>query len=133
MIQHHILVERNYAYLEIRQSPSVDDFISAARLFARDPDFSGYLHRICDFSQANVSHITMDEFMKFVEFAVREVPLFRGTKIALVAPDESRSGIFHAFADQVQNGWVQVFYDPMEAVDWVQEKPATQKSRGPIS
>ena len=49
MIQHTILKAKNYAYIEIRRSPQLAEFISAARLFIMDPGYSADLNRLCDF------------------------------------------------------------------------------------
>jgi hypothetical protein len=120
VIEHTVVTARNYAYITIKGSPDLDAFIRASRIFKSDPGYSIKLHRICDFSQADLSHVSMDMFLRYVEFAVRELGLAPETKIALVAPDRDRMGIFEQFASNVKSGVVQLFTDPMDAVEWIQ-------------
>jgi len=122
VIQHKILKEKNYAYIEVRGKPPLTEFIGAARLFVNDPDYSAGLDRICDFSQANLSHITLDDLITFAQFAKTQIRLLPNTKCAIVAPDVQRSGIFKSFADQIKTGNFQSFTDPMAAVEWITEE-----------
>ena len=124
MIQHKVIAQKNYAYIEFRGQPSLAGFISAMRLFVNDPDYSPDLHRLCDFSQANMSHISIEGLMHFVEFAKSKIPLHRHTKCAIVATEASRSGIFEAFTSHMDTGNFRVFYNPAEAVKWIKEAPA---------
>ena len=120
MIEHTVVTAKNYAYITVKAAPDLDAFIRAARIFTGDPSYSATLHRICDFSQADLSHITMDDFLRFVEFAAREITLAPDTRVALVAPDRDRSGIFEQFIKNFDSGVFGIFTDPMEAVDWIQ-------------
>ena len=124
MIQHKVLAKKNYAYIEFRGQPSLAGFISAMRLFVNDPDFSPDLHRLCDFSQADISHISIGSLMHFVEYAKAKIPLHRHTRCAIVATEANRSGIFEAFTAQMDTGNFRVFYNPAEAVKWIKEVPA---------
>ncbi len=130
MIQHTILKAKNYAYIEIRRSPQLAEFISAARLFIMDPGYSADLNRLCDFSQANLAHITHEDLMRFVNFAVKNIKLHKNTRCALLAPPKEKSGIFEAFASGVDSGNFKVFNDPLEAVDWITEE--VPEERAPI-
>lgn len=121
MIDHHIIREKNYAYIEIKQSPDLDTFIRASRLFVKDPDYSAKLDRLCDFSQADLSHITEQDLMAYVKFAIEEVTLAPGARVALVAPSPDKAGIFEKFADSVDRGSFKLFYDPADAVTWIHE------------
>lgn len=121
MIEHHIIPSKNYAYIEIKQSPDLDMFIRASRLFVADPDFSPSLNRICDFSQADLSHITEQDFEAYVKFAITEIPLSGGTRVALVAPSAKKAGIFKRFADNMGTGTFRVFFEPEDAVAWIHE------------
>ncbi|MEP5764929.1 MAG: hypothetical protein ABJ308_10050 [Halieaceae bacterium] len=123
MIQHRILKEKSYAYVEVRQTPTLGELVRAARLLVKDADFSADLNRICDLSTANLSHFKIDELVQFVDFAKQYVPLSRTARVAIVAPDEARSGILRSFAELIDTGLFQMFYDPAEAVKWVQERP----------
>jgi hypothetical protein len=124
VIQHKVLAKKNYAYIEFRGQPSLAGFISAMRLFVNDPDYSADLHRICDFSQADVSHITIGSLTHFAEYAKAKIPMHRHTKCAIVATEANRSGIFEAFVDHMETGNFRVFYNPAEAVKWIKEVPA---------
>lgn len=119
MIEHHIIKTKNYAFISIRQSPMLEEFLSAARIFVQDPDYSATLNRICDFSQADISHINSIELMTFVEFAKTNIPMAEETKVALVAPTADRSGVLTSFADDIRVGNFRLFYDPQEAVAWI--------------
>lgn len=121
MISHNIIDAKNYAYIEIKGAPQLRDFLVAAKRFVDDPLYSADMNRLCDFSQAKINHITIDEFNTFVKFALSNIPMGRNTKIALVAPERGDAGIFEAFADQIGHGNFQVFFDPMEAVSWMNE------------
>ncbi len=120
MIEHTIVAERDYAYITVKGSPDLAAFIRAARIFVGDPGYSADIHRICDFSQSDMSHVTFDDFMKFVEFALKEVKLAPEAKVAIVAPDKNRAGIFEQFAKNVESGVFKIYMDPMDAVDWIQ-------------
>jgi hypothetical protein len=119
VIKHKILREKKYAYIEISGIPPLAEFLHAARLFIKDPGYSAHLARICDFSQANLSHITLDDLMKFVDFAKTEIQLAPNTKCAIVAPDVQRSGIFKGFTEQIDSGHFKLFTDPLGAVEWL--------------
>lgn len=119
MIEHHVIKSKGYAYISVRQAPGLDVFLHAARLFVSDPAFTHELNRLCDFSQANLSHITESDFKAFVDFAVSNIPLSAEAKVALVAPDESKRGIFQSFSDQIDSGQFRIFTDPDEAVLWI--------------
>lgn len=119
MIEHTIIPKKHYAYIVIKQSPDLATFIRASRLFVSDPDYSASLHRICDFSQADLSHITEDDFKAYVKFAVEEISLEPETKVALVSPSDEKSGLMKRFADQVQSGNFRIFAQPEDAVEWI--------------
>jgi hypothetical protein len=124
VIQHKVLAKKNYGYIEFRGQPSLAGFISAMRSFVNDPDFSPDLHRLCDFSQADVSHISMGSLAHFIEYSRNKVPMYRHTKCAIVATEANRAGIFEAFADSMDTGNFRVFYNPAEAVKWIKKAPA---------
>ena len=119
MIDHTIIKNKNYAYISVRQSPGLEVFLHAAKLFASDPDFEPDLNRLCDFSQANLSHLTESDLTRFVEFAIGGVPLGADAKVALVAPEEEKWGIFKQFSDQILSGQFRIYSDPDEAVEWI--------------
>jgi hypothetical protein len=127
VIQHHILGASNYAYIEIRQAPPLIEFLHAARLFISDKDFSDKLHRICDFSQANLSHITQGDLIKFVHFARTRIRQHTSARCALVTPDSPRGCVFEHFAQQVKNANIRVFQQPEDAVEWVTQQPSANK------
>jgi hypothetical protein len=127
MIQHNILVENHYAYIEVRQSPPLVEFLAAARLFISDPDYSPELHCICDFSQANLSHITHADVVRFVHFVSTRIKRHPRTKCAVVAPDSQRSGIFEAIIQQLTVGNFMVFEQPDDAVQWITGRAANGK------
>jgi hypothetical protein len=115
MIEHTVIAAKNYAYIVIKQSPDLETFIRASRLFINDPDYSASLHRICDFSQADLSQISEHDFNAYLTFALKEISLAPGTRVALVAPSPEKSGI----SDQVQTGTFKIFYQPEDAVSWI--------------
>ncbi|MEX0941030.1 MAG: hypothetical protein WD002_00625 [Pseudomonadales bacterium] len=121
VIEHSIIKAKHYAYITIKQSPDLATFIRASRLFVNDPDYSATLHRICDFSQADLSHITQENFETYVKFALEEVTLAPGTKLALVAPGKNKVGIFKEFAENINAGTIRIFLQPEDAVEWIQE------------
>ncbi len=120
MIEHTVVTAKHYAYITVKGSPHFDEFVRAARIFKSDPSYSASLHRICDFSQADMSHVTMENFLRFTQFALREITLAPNTKVALVAPDRDRMGILEQFALNIESGEFRLFTDPMDAVDWIQ-------------
>ena len=124
MIQHKVLAKKNYAYIEFRGQPSLAGFISAMRLFVNDPDYSADLHRLCDFSQADMSHINIGSLMHFVEYSKAKIPLHRHTRCAIVATEADRGGILEAFTAQMDTGNFRVFYNPADAVKWIKKAPA---------
>ena len=122
MIEHAIIPTKNTAFITIKQSPSLDAFLHAARIFIADPEYTPELHRICDFSQADLSHVTATDFQTFVEFAVSEIKLASSAKVALVAPSAEKSGIFRQFATKVDSGIFNIFYEIEDAMIWMEEQ-----------
>lgn len=134
MIDHHIIARDNYAYIEIKQTPDLDTFIRASRLFIADPGYSANLHRICDFSQAELSHVTRAELNDYVKFALENITLGPTTRVALVAPSPSKAGIFQSFAEHVESGSFRIFFQPEEAVNWIKAAPpvrTAEEQKGP--
>ena len=119
MIEHTIITAKHYAYITIKQSPDLATFIRASRLFVGDPDYSASLNRVCDFSQADLSHITESDLAAYIKFAIEEVSLAPGAKVALVAPSPEKAGIFERFAGDIDQGVFHVFFHPQDAVDWI--------------
>ena len=133
MIEHTIIPAKNSAYIAIKQSPDIAAFIQAARIFTNDPDYNPGLNRICDFSQANLTHITAEDFMKFVEFAVAEIKLAPEAKVALVVPAPERCGIFTQFANKIDSGIFRIFSEPEDAMIWMNQRAAEDDKPGPLS
>lgn len=121
MIEHTIIPSKNTAFIAIKQSPDLQAFIHAARNFINDPEYSASLDRICDFSQADLSHITEEDLGSFVKFAVEEIKLAPSAKVALVAPDPNKRGIFEEFANHVDSGVFRIFNDPEDAMIWIHQ------------
>lgn len=120
VIEHTVVTAQNYAYITIKGSPDFEDFVRAARAFRSDPSYSAKLHRICDFSQADMSHIRMENFLRFIDFAIREITLAPDTRVALIAPDRDRMGILEQFALNIESGVFKIFTDTADAMDWVE-------------
>lgn len=126
MITYKIIKSKNYAYVEITGRPSLSEFMEASLKFTQEPDYSPDLDRLCDFSQANLEHLTLAHFMEYAEFASMKVRLQRGTRVALVARDNDSTSIYRTFAEQVGT---KVFVDPAEAVEWIQSAPEPSPRR----
>lgn len=131
MIEHNIILQKNTAYIAVKQSPTLDEFIRAAKLFINDPDYSAGLNRICDFSQSDLSHITTEDFMAFVEFAITEIKLSPEAKVALVAPNPEKRGIFERFANNIDTGIFRIFNEPEDALIWINQAPGESDLPGP--
>ena len=130
MIQHRVLREQRCIFVEVRQSPSVADFKAAARLLVRDPNYRKELNRLCDLSQANLSHVNIPQLVDFVDFAKENIPMSNSARVAVVVPDTDRAGIIRSFADLVGRGNFRIFQNPMDARKWVQERPGSFKEDG---
>ncbi len=130
MISYNIIKSKNYAFIEIKGQPVLSEFIEASLKFVREPDYSPDLHRLCDFSQANMERISIDQFLEYAEFAKKNVRLHRGTRVALVAPDNDNASIYHSFAEQVDSGVFRVFIDPAAAVEWIKSEPEQTAPQG---
>ena len=133
MIEHTIMAEKNTAYITIKQSPKQETFIQAARIFIHDPDYSPELNRICDFSQADLSHVTAHDFTTFAEFAIAEIKLAKEAKVALVAPDQNKRGIFEQFANKIDTGIFRIFNEPEDAMIWINQRPCEDDLPGPLT
>ncbi len=131
MIEHSIIVSKNSAYIAIKQSPDLATFLQAAKIFINDPDYSPALNRICDFSQANLNHITAEDFMGFVEFAITEIKLAPEAKVALVVPSPDKRGIFEKFANSIDTGIFRLFSEPEDAMIWINQAPGEDDLPGP--
>lgn len=132
MIEHNIIPAKNSAYIAIKQSPDLGTFMQAAKIFIADPDYSPELNRICDFSQADLSHVTAQDFLKFVEFAIAEIKLSPSARVGLVAPGEDKRGIFEQFASKVDTCIFQVFDEPEDAMLWVNQ-PDSDRNQMAVS
>lgn len=130
MIQHRILKEQGCIFVDVRQSPSIEDFKSAASLMIRDPDYRREMNRLCDLSQANVSHITIPELVDFVDFSKQNIPMSASARVAVVVPDADRAGIIRSYADLIDRGSFRIFLNPMDAKAWLQERPGFRKEDG---
>lgn len=133
MIEHTIIAAKNSAYIAIKQSPDLATFIQATRIFINDPEYTPHLNRICDFSQADLSHVTAEDFMKFVAFAITEVKLSPEAKVALVAPDPEKRGIFERFANSIDTGIFRIFSEPGDAMIWMSQVPYEDDLPGPLT
>ena len=121
MISHHIIEEKNYAFIEIKGAPQLRDFLIAAKRLVDDPLYCADMNRLCDFSQSKLDHLTIDEFASFAKYALANIPMGKHTKVALVASERGNAGIFEKLSEQIGRGKFQLFFDPMEAVDWMSE------------
>lgn len=119
MINHNIVKSKNYVYISITESPELDVFLQASRLVVNDPDFTANMHRLCDFSQADLSNISPSGYREYGEFAVKNIPIDENAKLALVSPDPDKRGVFEQFAERVQSGKVRFFDQPEDAVMWI--------------
>ena len=133
MIEHNIIAAKNSAYIAIKQAPELEAFIQAARIFISDPEYHPGLNRICDFSQADLSHVTATDIMKFVEFAITEVKLSPEAKVALVAPSPEKRGIFEQFANKIDSGVFRIFSEPEDAMIWINQAPGEDDIPGPLT
>ncbi len=130
MIQHRILKEQRCIFVEVRQSPSIADFKAAAEFMVRDPGFRKELNRLCDLSQANLSHITIPELVDFVDFSRQNIPMAATARVAVIVPEADRSGIVQSFADLIDRGTFRIFTNPMLARKWLQERPEFYREDG---
>jgi hypothetical protein len=124
MIEHTIIKEKNYAYIVVKQSPDFNAFVKASLNFVMDPGFAPALNRLCDFSQADLSHVEVEDLNAYAAFAKTSIPVVRSTRVALVTPSENRLGLFKAFADSINSiasGYCQTFVDPVDASVWLSE------------
>ena len=119
MITYQIVPERNYAYIEVLGTTSLDEYISATLDFISDPECNPGLDRICDFSRADLSLITFSEIKKFAAFAKEYVVIDRFAKIALVAPDPRKMSMFLVLLGKFSSGRFRIVADLEEAQSWV--------------
>ena len=121
MIEHAIIKAKNYAYIAVKQSPDYQAFVKASLNFVMDPDFVPELNRLCDFSQADLSHITLGELNAYTKFAKSKIPAGSSTRVALVTLNESRLWLFRAFVGRFNSRDFKIFADPGEASVWLSE------------
>jgi hypothetical protein len=130
LIEHTIISQRNYAYVVIKQSPDMEAFLSASRIFVNDPDFSPGLNRLCDFSQADLNHATMTDLLAYAKFAKANIPLAAEARVALVSPGDAKLGLLKSFVSMIPEGKFRVFQDPADAVAWIKEASVVPASAG---
>ena len=123
MIEHNIIAAKNCAYIAIKQAPDLESFIHASRIFVADPEYTPRLNRICDFSQADLNHITAADFKEYRAFAIEHIAIEPETRIALVAPSAEKRGIFEQFANKIDSGMIRIFSEPEDAVIWIHQGP----------
>ena len=130
MIQHRILKEQGCIFIDVRQSPSIEDFKAAATLMTRDPAYRPELNRLCDLSQSNLSQVSIAELVDLVDFTKQNIPMAANARVAVVVPDAERAGIVRSFADLIDRGSFRIFLNPLDAKRWLQERPAMYKEDG---
>ncbi len=130
MIQHRILKELGCVFVDVRQSPSIEDFKAAATLMTRDPDYRKEMNRHCDLSQANLSHLTIAEMVDFVDFSKENIPMSAGARVAVVVPDAERAGIIRSYGELIDHGSFKIFHNPLDAKGWLQQRPGFFKEDG---
>lgn len=130
MIQHRILKEQGCIFVEVRQSPSIADFKAAASLMARDPEYRRDMNRLCDLSQARLSHVTITELVDFVDYSKQNLPMTSTARVAVVVPDAGRAGIIRSYAELIDRGSFRIFTNPLDARKWLQQRPSFRKEDG---
>jgi hypothetical protein len=130
VIQHRILKEHGCIYIEVRKSPLLADFVSASSIMVRDPAYGRDLNRLCDLSQANLSHITIPQLVEYVDYVRKNIPMSSTARVAIVAPNSERAGLLRSFAQLIDRGSFRIFYDPMQARKWVEERPHFYRDDG---
>ena len=119
MIKYKIHMVTNYAFVKVVGAPDLDAYIESAIEFIDDPDFFPGIHRICDFSKADLSAISLSDVKKFADFAREHILLAADSKVALVPPSTRFSGIFESFISRMGNANVQLFADQPSAMAWI--------------
>lgn len=119
MIRYKIHAVTNYEFVKVVGAPDLEAYIESAIEFIDDPDFFPGIHRICDFSKADLSAISLSDVKKFADFAREHVLLAAGSKVALVPPSTRFSGIFESFISRMGNANVQLFADQSSAMAWI--------------
>ena len=130
MITHVIFRPKSYAYIHIDGAPDLNEYIAAAMRFIDDPDYCRNLNRICDFSDASLSPITLMDVKKFSDFAGEYIPISYHTKIALIAPNFKIKSLCETFMDRIGTGRFQVFGNLEHAKIWIGEERPTHGSAG---
>lgn len=121
MISHTIIAEKGYAFIEITQSHELEAYKKATLNFVNDPDFEPSFHRLCDFSQADLSKTTLTEIKAYAKFTLEHLPTTPETKVALVAPAENKLGIFASLVKADSPGNFRMFDEPGPAIAWFNE------------
>ncbi len=120
MIQHRIDPTQGCIFVEVRGTPQLQDCIAASNLILRDPLYDAAYNRMIDFSQANLNHATGDEVSRFVDYAKSSIPMSTSARVGIVAPDPERAGMLRTFAKMINRGSFRIFYDPMDAREWIE-------------
>ena len=123
MIQHKIDKAQNTMYVEVRQKPTADELVGAARLVASDPAYNKDLNAIVDLSQARLMNIEYEELMDFVHMMQNEFRLGRYARCAIVAPEGDQGGIFEDFSYMLFSPRIAIFQDPDQAGSWANDPP----------
>jgi hypothetical protein len=80
-----------------------------------------------DFSQADLSHVELEDLNAYAAYAKTSMPVVRSTRVVLVAPSESRLGLFKAFvgstnsASRIASNNCLIIVDPVDAFAWLSE------------
>jgi len=121
MINHTIIAAKGYAFVEITQSHELEAYKRATINFVSDPDFEPSIHRLCDFSQADLSNATLTDIKAYAKFTLEHLPTTPITKVALVSPAENKLGIFANMIKAHSPANFRIFDEPGLAITWFNE------------
>lgn len=116
MIEHFFHLEHGFVQTTVRGRTDLEEFKSAANSLLYDRRFTKELHRLCDFSEADLSSISTLDVIKFTKVS-RMVPMTRDAKLALVGTRHRK--FLLSFLNSMTKYDVRYFDRVTEAKDWL--------------
>lgn len=119
MIDFDFNADKNHVLITVTGANSFAEFESATHEFSQHVLYRKYHHRVCDFTQADLSSVSVLDFLRYIAL-LRKLPISRNPKVALVSANQQP--ILLMFLNIMTAVEVQMFRTLEEGLKWVAER-----------
>jgi|DEB0MinimDraft_6_1074348.scaffolds.fasta_scaffold88616_2 hypothetical protein len=107
--------------VKVRGQPDMDEFKSAISVLSLDPRFNTGSSLLCDFSEANLDHISDLQFISIRTFGFSQLKGKVPGKVALVGGRLKSQGTRHYLKRCLVTENVRAFFQSSDAMEWLEE------------